>query len=599
MFKESLKNKAKSIFGGTTSFIKDVGGEFKNAMVGQLVTELTNRSPVLGAALADSIKARADKKHNERIKASFTKLYADNISNTKDSPFASKVQEDLGKDAGKEDIQKKIVGILTQLDKDIKIQSKSDLQNNELYKRYSKEFQEYKKVIDKQSAKPTAKTQTKNESTPAQDNTEIVQKLVSIDKNTQETNSKLLDLISKVEKTPSQEPASEVISKQEPVSEVIPKQEPISEVVSKQAEKTGYDSVLNSLKDVVKEVKETNEILKDNETERAKDEAELKENNQEVNAEKDKPALKEPNERDKKQVEVQPRRSLKKVITDKATDLVLNGAKAAGSLALKGATALGGLALRGGKAVVESVKTSGAFGAAKEGVTKAKDGLVSLGSKAREGIVNRTPAIKEGIKTATQKVMGTASKAASAGSTVAKSTGSLGSKALSTMGALGAKAAGAASSFALPAAGVLAAGAAGYGLGTLINDKFLTNEDGSNKIGSWLFDKFGPEQPPINDPKLVNQPKAAPTAIKKQVAPIKNQVTSTVKKNVEQKEQNTAEKEQKSIQPVVINNSNNSNSSGSSKGPSQFSNMITGISVRNSESTFERVQMQDFWARTA
>jgi hypothetical protein len=718
MFKESLKNKAKNVFGGTMSFVKEVGGEFKNAMTGALVDELTNRSPVLGAALAGSIKAKADKKHNERLKTSFTKLYADSAANTSDNPFASKVQADIGKDATKEEVQKKIVGILTQLDKDVKIQSKSDLENNELYKRYSKEFQEYKKVINKQLAqKPSYEKKQKAQSeatpTPVQDNTEIVQKLESIDTNTQETNDRLSDLISKVEKPSEQEPSLEVTpAKAIPQSEiqdeytaaykqaekkrdkesmrvieigrkqlaatkttsqstpeVIQGSESTPEVVSiKAANADNYGSVLKSLKDLVtidsnvekttgelvEEAKETNRILKENEVERAKDEAESEESAQEVVAKKASQAVTEPNDNEK-QVEKQPPRTLVRVLKDKATDLLIRGGVAAGGMAINGAKALGGLALKGGKAVVESVRNSGVAGTIKEGLSKAtekvmgtagkaKEGLVNLASKAKETIANRAPAIKEGMKSATQKVMGTVPKVAeaakTAGATVAKTAGSLGSKALSTVATVGgrfagmaAPAAGAISSVALPAAALATAGFAGYKAGEWLNENTNVQSniaDGVDKVKGWFGNSDEDKQKEadkksaqdlyekrVKEGKLTTKSaeffekqgikvdKSKITAavtpeVAKQVTPVKNPVTAEVSKNVEQKEQNTAQKEQKSAQPIVINNSNNSSSSGgSSKGPSQFSNMITGISVRNSESTFERVQMQDFWPRTA
>lgn len=48
----------------------------------------------------------------------------------------------------------------------------------------------------------------------------------------------------------------------------------------------------------------------------------------------------------------------------------------------------------------------------------------------------------------------------------------------------------------------------------------------------------------------------------------------------------------KNQQPVVLNNTNNIPSSGGD-------NVIVGMSVRNQDSTYERVQMQDFWPRVA
>ena len=189
-----------------------------------------------------------------------------------------------------------------------------------------------------------------------------------------------------------------------------------------------------------------------------------------------------------------------------------------------------------------------------------------------------------------------------------KSVGSLGARALSGLGAF------AANPLVLGTAAV--AGAAGYAAGSLINDKLLTEEDGSNKIGSWLYDKFGNSE---NDAKVAEK-KAAQDLYEKRVVegkltsksavyfeqqgikvdkskivdmptPVKSSVTGAVASKVATQE-SLANKPPASTQPIILNN-NTSTSSGSSG-----IQMITGVNVRNSDTTFERVQMQDFWPRT-
>jgi hypothetical protein len=75
-----------------------------------------------------------------------------------------------------------------------------------------------------------------------------------------------------------------------------------------------------------------------------------------------------------------------------------------------------------------------------------------------------------------------------------------------------------------------------------------------------------------------------PTPLK---SPVIKAVTSTVATQESLMAKPTAQ-----IQPILLNN-NTSNSSGSSG-----IQMLTGVNVRNSDTTFERVQMQDFWPRT-
>ena len=76
------------------------------------------------------------------------------------------------------------------------------------------------------------------------------------------------------------------------------------------------------------------------------------------------------------------------------------------------------------------------------------------------------------------------------------------------------------------------------------------------------------------------------------ITAVKSPIVAAVAANVETKDATAATPP--AVQPIVLNN-NNSKSSPDT-GSKQ---MITSMNVRNSETTFERVQMQDFWPRTA
>lgn len=75
----------------------------------------------------------------------------------------------------------------------------------------------------------------------------------------------------------------------------------------------------------------------------------------------------------------------------------------------------------------------------------------------------------------------------------------------------------------------------------------------------------------------------------------KSNITAEVEKSVDTKDAIAAEKSTASSAPVVLNTTNNNVSSGGSSAPT----IISGMNIRNSESTFDRVQMQNYWSRTA
>ena len=203
----------------------------------------------------------------------------------------------------------------------------------------------------------------------------------------------------------------------------------------------------------------------------------------------------------------------------------------------------------------------------------------------------------------------------------------------------------AAAPYALPAAGVLAAGAVGYGVGTVAAkgiDAGLSKLTGSEtSLGSWLYDKFngdtgeqnkatpmGPER--IAQLKAQNLAKAnaakanaaksvvpgttpeqaaavqsvvapivtakTPDAARAAIEPLKSPVTAIVTEELNKKEQAEKDKESKGSAPIIVNNNVSGGGVGGNSGGGGNSQVVSSP-VRNAESTYERVQMQDFWPR--
>lgn len=168
----------------------------------------------------------------------------------------------------------------------------------------------------------------------------------------------------------------------------------------------------------------------------------------------------------------------------------------------------------------------------------------------------------------------------------------------SSLLAAAAPAIGGAISAALPAAGAIVAGGAGYMIGDKLVkplvDKGVTTISGKdNTLGTWLGDVFKSDaekkleaenkkysekygEMKITSQKIISDKSS-------QISSMKDTKESMIAKDAKQ-------------QPIVIQqNSSTTNGSGNQQVPS-----IIGInkSVRNQDSTFERVQMRDFWSRS-
>lgn len=235
--------------------------------------------------------------------------------------------------------------------------------------------------------------------------------------------------------------------------------------------------------------------------------------------------------------------------------------------------------------------------------------------------------IASGPKTAMNAVSGIGRAASIASSVPGMAAGG------SAMGTLG--------TAALWGGGALLAGAAGYGIGTLaakgIDSGISALTGKETSLGGWIYDQFNDdpnspeaiakynaspeglkkaaeskarieaakqkrieaaktaESPAVTAVQPVEAKAAAPNPIIESVAPVKTSRVDVVEAALNKQDIIASEKEEKMGQPIIVstggNTTNNTSSGGGGGGA------IVASPVRNTESTYERVQMQDFWPR--
>ena len=156
---------------------------------------------------------------------------------------------------------------------------------------------------------------------------------------------------------------------------------------------------------------------------------------------------------------------------------------------------------------------------------------------------------------------------------------------------------------ALGAAGlVAAAGYGGYQLGSKVIspliDKGLSAITGKDTtLGGSIYDAFHTDDKSLTSGPVTLSPEANAriAAKKKENADIvakKSQQSSTVSAIAEKKDTTN---EEKASAPIIINNNT---TGGSSQLPQQATPALSvNSSIRNQDSTYERVQMEDFWPR--
>ena len=149
-------------------------------------------------------------------------------------------------------------------------------------------------------------------------------------------------------------------------------------------------------------------------------------------------------------------------------------------------------------------------------------------------------------------------------------------------------------------AGAAAVGAIGYGASKLIaggdDNKSPIDAKGIEKAASAAGITASEIRKNINPSYTEKQSYEVSSAVQKSpiddIQSVKS-TNSTQLINLNDAKEKQKETSSKSAAPIIVNN--NTTSSGGNSSPSIISG---GMSVRNTESTFERVQMQDFWKRS-
>lgn len=287
------------------------------------------------------------------------------------------------------------------------------------------------------------------------------------------------------------------------------------------------------------------------------------------------------------------------------TDLIGKRIPGLGSVLTKGASIAGTVARGAGGLIARS-------GTAIGGATAKLPGLIStagsaVGKAASTGLSGALNIAKTGAS-----YLPTVGRAALAGA--GGLTGAAGGLLSSAVGGLSSLAGGSALT---AGAGLAAAGAGGYALGKYaINpliSKGLSAVTGSEtSLGSWIYDKMNPEAnfDKQVDPKskiIYNTDKKVAqlgsskrtadietaTIIKSALESQKKSPGSDVERLTAAKDTQTAAQTTKAAQPIVINNTTAAQSQ-----PAAAPVIAITPSIRNQDSTFERTQMKDFWART-
>ena len=559
MFKEIVKNLTKKTFGTAAQGAASIG----NTMLDGAIQGLSERSPLVGKALANKV-------NTARITKQVTSKFLDSSTNT---DFGEEVKKELGEDTSQKDLKKKMASILEQLTKDVKNQSVAELKTNDLYQKYSKHFDDYKSKVNR--ALVESKKQKETESgintgveDTGLDSDAVVDKLENIEANTKE-------LVDKFDSTQDKEnlPGA-VITKETPAISPVKQDLNLSEISPEMAREPSVTESIS--KPIVQKVEPVSQKVVS---------ATL---NSESNIET-------------------PTGAVESAKTDSVSNFE------------------------------ETLKTFEKTEEAQSNteqqlLTEAKESNVFL----KQIVENYEMAKADADEAATESLRVTPVKGNSAAkalqeqnSDVKKNSDkpSLVDKLLSRNGHRpkttklpGPGLLARALPLAAGAAAVGAAGFAGYKAGEWLNENTNIQSgiaDGIDTVKGWfgnsdsdkikeseqkaaqnLYEKnvkegrltsksadfLEKQGVKVDRSKIVVLPEAA-----------KSSVISDVSKEVETKDKLQAEKSTTPAAPVLLNNTTNNISGGGSSSPT----IISGMNIRNSESTFDRVQMQNYWSRTA
>jgi hypothetical protein len=534
MFKEIIS----SLTQKTLKAANTASGHIADSLVGNL----KNRSPVLGDLAGKYLEGKRATEQIGKDQVHAARIYtAENV----DKDFGQEVKKE-NKDLNPQDLVKKMEEILSNLQK-VSTKSPEILKADPLYKKYGKFFEENKEQF--KASKEKKPDTTKSDTPP--DSSGILTKLESIEANTAETAKQIANLTKdKESRAPDQQ---------------------------------------DSQAPVIAELKKISKFL-------------------EIQTQSDKLAAIQAAEDKNEGLDIKKDPSLIKSLMSKLNSKDSNGPESNRSPSLL--ERVKGLVL--GRSPT-TANTPGSFRDGIKNTSKRNPTTANTPGSFRDGIKNtskRNPnTLRDGLKNTAKNKVKIPSGASKLGSAV-KSVGSVGARALGGLASF------AANPVVLGTAAVAGAGAAGYAMGNWINENtniqsniasgidsvkgLFGNSDedqrkaSEKKAAQDLYEKsvvegrltsksaafFEQQGVKVDKSKIINMP----TPLK---SPVIKAVTSTVATQESLMAKPTAQ-----IQPILLNN-NTSNSSGSSG-----IQMLTGVNVRNSDTTFERVQMQDFWPRT-
>lgn len=645
MFKEIVQNLTQKTFGKATQGAVTAG----NNMLNGALEGLAQRSPLLGSALMRKV---ADVRNTKAVQANF-------IKQNEGSAFGEDVKEEVGPDASAREIQKKMASILDQLTKDVKKQSADQLKENELYKKYSKYFDEYKNKVDKalqESRRAVAEpAPVAPEGTEVDDST-VVEKLQNIEANTKELVDKFDSIQPKdnvapddglapimrpefvgppapawtheseskdggltTKEIPPVAPAKqdfpqlapEMLDGEEP--RITPK--PIPEVVEepkvepvKANTPSNFDDTLRTFeKPEQNPDPKTPKVVPAEEPSRGILGKIYDKSYNAVSRLFGGPGLQEPPEKPEVGVQnpnVPEERLLAPVEAQKP---VTSDGRLLASEDTKDTAKIDE------EILIEAKKTN-------DFLQKAEDERKAADAKADEA-ATETPQV---VPAKTDKPIDELQKKNDKVEKASEDKQSLASKLMDTVGSKvktpGMSMLGNAAKVAGGAAAVAGAGYAGYKAGEWLNENtdiqagiassidtakgWFGNSDedkqkeADTKSAQDLYEKkvkdgtlttksakfFEDKGIQVDKSKIITTPEA-----------VKSPVIAETAKSVEAKDTIAAEKSKASTAPVILNTTNNNVSGGGSSAPT----IISGMNIRNSESTFDRVQMQNYWSRTA
>jgi hypothetical protein len=536
MFKEALGALSTSLVGA----IKDSASEYKpttqnmggafTRIAQQGIANLSFRSPIL----ADMAATMLHNFQTELVGRDTVKQY---VASDKSEELRKEVEQNLGKDASKEKIDKEMFKVLDKMRTLVDREGEKATQSSDTFKQYGKFFEKFQKDLNPQSQQPQPSGSTGGGLGAGAENA-----LENIKINTEKTVSILADM--SLGETPAKT-GTPTPTGTAPAQQTNSYVDPYTGLPSIQAAIGGIGgNFLAKVFDDETIAKYANKAKKKLFGETKEAEADTPKKTDQISG------LITPEFKPKDIVKVAP-------AAPKQNDI---------------ASILGDL----------SLDLSSSKSVENERENDAQDEKQHReGTTLQEKTVEELKALHETTKANAEKSGGIFSTIVGLVGSIMPVLGMLGPAVAAVGGALGA-AMPALASIAGGAAAVAGAGAAGYAVGSYAKDgidSVITKATGREEtLGTWLHGALS------GDDEKVAEMLKTPAPVPKSTA---GASINTVAKLEDKKAKDASAKvEQNNVTPVAINSTTNNNSS---------TNVIVGSSVRNHESTYERVQMSNIW----